>query len=394
MLIRFMKRYVLDKMFTYYLKTENFDNAYRLLLLGADPNLLLSDGSTPLLKMCMLSQDETKRAQCYEMARLLLLHDAKTDVQIYGSSPLHIAAKYDLRALAELLIVHQAPLNKPDANGYTPLHTAVEHNNLAIVSLLVENGADPTTVQDTTLRNPLHLACIYNNLEAAFKIAVNDKCMDARDVDGMTPFLYACQFNNWELMLLLLQIGCNYQLCDNYWYTGLHYAAASSLIATSIVMDADKTEKALLEECDILGHTALHIAATNGHCATVYSLLEAGANPNAQDNHGKTPAHLAAENNDYSTLIALQSNEADLHIKDINGYAALDFCIIDSEIISAQEKELFRGYAMRLGEIVHLIGMHTFPDIYVDSAFLSGYQKALCAPLVDNILALTFSLSE
>lgn len=37
------------------------------------------------------------------------------------------------------------------------------------------------------------------------------------------------------------------------------------------------------------GYSSLHVAAQNGHLATVAALLEAGANPNATDRYGNGP---------------------------------------------------------------------------------------------------------
>lgn len=42
------------------------------------------------------------------------------------------------------------------------------------------------------------------------------------------------------------------------------------------------------------GHSVLHVASANRHCAVVESLVEAGAFTDAQNAHGNTPLHSAA----------------------------------------------------------------------------------------------------
>ncbi|NGX58713.1 MAG: Phosphocholine transferase AnkX [Chlamydiae bacterium] len=53
-----------------------------------------------------------------------------------------------------------------------------------------------------------------------------------------------------------------------------------------------------LEAHDFQGNTPLHLAVSQGHLEWIYNLLEAGANPIAQNHLGETPLHLACMNGD------------------------------------------------------------------------------------------------
>jgi ankyrin repeat protein len=78
-----------------------------LLSAGADPNLQLPGGATPLLKA------------------------------VEG---------YNLSEIVAALIKHGAKVNTPDAKGRTPLMAALENEGQPeVVSLLLDNGADPNT---------------------------------------------------------------------------------------------------------------------------------------------------------------------------------------------------------------------------------------------------------
>ena len=71
-----------------------------------------------------------------------------------------------------------------------------------------------------------------------------------------------------------------------------------------------------MNQADENGFTGLHRAAFNGQYECVSVLLEAGANPNAQDYHGgRTPLHQAAAQGYKQVCKKLLSCGADAKIK-------------------------------------------------------------------------------
>ena len=72
-----------------------------------------------------------------------------------------LIAAGDVRTLEYLAQVAPDELDKPDPNGWKPLHEAVRINMLEVTQFLVENGADPTESTHPHLENgwtPLKIA--------------------------------------------------------------------------------------------------------------------------------------------------------------------------------------------------------------------------------------------
>ncbi len=72
------------------------------------------------------------------------------------------------------------------------------------------------------------------------------------------------------------------------------YAAQGDLSRLKAVVDADPS---VVEARGESGRTPLHFAAANGQVKVVDFLLEQGANPEATDDNGQTPATAALEFN-------------------------------------------------------------------------------------------------
>lgn len=65
------------------------------------------------------------------------------DIDEYGFTPLIECAITRQVNIAEQLILYKVDVNKSDVSGRTPLHWAVDNNDLELTRLLLSNGADP-----------------------------------------------------------------------------------------------------------------------------------------------------------------------------------------------------------------------------------------------------------
>ena len=84
------------------------------------------------------------RARDYTWLSYLLGHGARPDIQNNeGATPLLIAAQIGWQQGAERLIAQRANLNLGNSQGETPLILAVQRRDVAMVRLLLAQGADP-----------------------------------------------------------------------------------------------------------------------------------------------------------------------------------------------------------------------------------------------------------
>jgi len=84
----------------------------------------------------------------FEVIKLLLENGADLYMtNIYGESPLHLAALTENKDIVELLLKNNPEVNLKEFQGNTPFGIAFIRGNRPnpeIIKLLLENGADPT----------------------------------------------------------------------------------------------------------------------------------------------------------------------------------------------------------------------------------------------------------
>lgn len=99
----------------------------------------------------------------------------------------------------------------------------------------------------------------------------------------------------------------------------------SSKAAEDSQEESVKTSKHWLskEEKDPFGCTALHLAAHAGEANGVAELLDAGYNPNAQENLGETPLHLAVRAGCTECVQALLAGGARVNVRNKFGKTAM-----------------------------------------------------------------------
>jgi ankyrin repeat protein len=133
-------------------------------------------------------------AHSAEMVQLLLDHHADPELED-GSCrrrrPLHWAAMRDNLGLMQVLVQHGADVNPDRHSIYQPLHEAAKHS-LAAVRFLVDHGAR-VGERDFIDRTPLHVAAALGKTDVV-KFLLEQRPEGARDIDRnqRTPLHCTC----------------------------------------------------------------------------------------------------------------------------------------------------------------------------------------------------------
>lgn len=211
--------------------------------------------------------------------------------------------------------------NPRDEYGRTPLHRAVENENLAVVLRLLEGGANPDARADRG-ETPLHQAArggSDSTVLAALLAAGAD--VNARDDEGGTPLHAAARNRGPATISALLAAGADPEARDGRGSTPLHAAARGGYGQAAVVellaagVDANVRDER--------GMTPLHVLLSDGNTddpAALSALLAAGADVTARAASGETPLHA---NRDPASVAAVVAAGADVNARDRGGRTPL-----------------------------------------------------------------------
>lgn len=219
------------------------------------------------------------------------------------------------------LLCNGADVNLENANGVPPLQAAIKRKWPYVVTQLVKEGAwrypqapDIDEVVDTTTGTTRLMAVI---LEGKSGLAVKKLLQDGADPDkpdnnGLTPLALARALD-WDYVEdLLIQHGAK---------------ADAPFPDPNQMCGPDK-------DTPLLCYAASYQCCHDNYIDT---LLEAGANPNAQDAEGKTALHWAAVFNKIWLFERLMDLGADLDVTDQYGLKPLHYaCMNNNEEIACQ----------------------------------------------------------
>lgn len=121
-------------------------------------------------------------------------------------SPLHQAILRKQAAIITLLLNQGADVQAPDTSGRTPLHLAVERGDAATVKELLRRKADPTK-RDRIGWTPLHHAAAKNRLEIATLLLDSGMDPNIRSELGGTALHEAAAGGSVDMVKLLLARG-------------------------------------------------------------------------------------------------------------------------------------------------------------------------------------------
>ena len=316
---------------------------------GADVNAHHHEsGATPLQYAVLTGQAK--------ITRLLLDAGAKLAGDYRdGQSLLHVAAARGYATIIDLLVAAKADVQALDANGNTPLDSAVLHNQPFAVAALLRNHANASYVHPSDGRGALHEACMRGFAKLLQPLIEAGADPSARDRFGQTPLDMALAYSNGNVVAALLhsgqtlkesqhiaeetmesatlrgQTGIARLLLDNGLDVNKPTASGSRYLNDAALKGQKKMVQLLLDHGASLmarnqsGGTALHDAALGGNAEVVGLLLDRGAVIDDREREsGATPLMMAASMGRVDVVTLLLKRGANRLLKDKAGHTALD----------------------------------------------------------------------
>jgi ankyrin repeat protein len=210
--------------------------------------------------------------------------------------PLHWAACIGHRSVVAELLTNGADVGSRDHFDTTPLHYAAGAGHLSVVSDLLEHGADIRS-RGFNGETPLFFAAGegYHSLEPLWHLmrfgppAVKVSNFSRRSRNPLNIQIDAAE--KYKTVEYLLANGANPYCVDESGNTVLHAAARGGnpdivalFISKGLDVNARNARRDALSDV-----TPLHYATVWCHSAVVDVLLAHGADPDAQDDRGRTP---------------------------------------------------------------------------------------------------------
>ena len=243
-----------------------------------------------------------------------------------GTPPIMAAVDGGNPAIVSRLLELGADVNQRLAvrNG-TVIHMAASKGNAEVVRLLVEHGAD-IEAEDEDGWTAVFYAALSGDLETIQYLCDQGADIQRTTGEGFTPLIAGMENGQLEVARLLVELGVDIHARDSYGGSALWLSVQNQKpqileylisLGAEVNVRSDQIPPTLHQasaqghvECvEILiangadlfllderyGQTALHFAANRGRRRISQMLLDAGVRPEVRDSEGRTALDLAVE---------------------------------------------------------------------------------------------------
>lgn len=228
-----------------------------------------------------------------------LLEDHKVDPNAAeegtGLTALHQAVKIDQLVVVKILIDHGANWSTPDGEGKTALHHSVHGRQLGCLEFLLCQGAD-TSLQDLGGMTVWHLAARESNVQALSILLSRPvniaSVIGLKAKDGRSALLYVSANKSEEAMRLLVNAGSSLSDTASDGSSPLHYAASSGSLEVANFIFGQGIDPSVVNHD---GSSAIHYAIENNSenlGEMLHILIENGVDASQPRKDGCTPLKL------------------------------------------------------------------------------------------------------
>ena len=279
------------------------------------------------------------------MIRLLHAHQANINARMQdesGAAPIHVATMYG--SLDAIVTLHHlgCDISAFDDDNLTPLHYAVESEDVNTISLLLKLNANVTACGSSGA--PLHIAAKKDNLDIIWVLVQNGHPadIDVRDIEDYTPLHVAAQNGCVRSAALLVSMGANVlsktaegqSVCDLATRNRCPHVVSILAYIREDVLGKFSHYDPLLQR---LG-AALHLATHQNRTSCVNFLLkQAGCPPDVEDNTGRTALRIAITNNNLEMCRELISLGANVNHVSKNGVRPILTAAVNGQVHVVEE---------------------------------------------------------
>jgi hypothetical protein len=155
----------------------------------------------------------------------------KIAIRSWVTNPLMVAVQQGKVLKVRYLIAGGVDVNEIDTNYYsrTALHVAVESNNLKMVQILLNAGAD-VKLKDQYSQTALMTLNGNTSGEILKLIAQYGADVNSKNRSGQTALMEAARYGNFEAIKALIEVGADATLKDEYGNSALDFTSSEEII--------------------------------------------------------------------------------------------------------------------------------------------------------------------
>ncbi|KAL8859087.1 MAG: hypothetical protein Q9178_004350 [Gyalolechia marmorata] len=258
---------------------------------------------------------------------LLLEHGVAVNARggCYDTALIASAMKGHIR-IVTLLLQHGADINWTSESYGSAVQIACRQDYIEIARVLVEHGGCDTSIQDQDRRTPLHEAARSGWVQLVKSLLQREAEVSLPDRWGCTPLHDAAVNGYDEIVELLLASGADILACDEDGAQPLFracYLGKEFERTVTLLLDAN----ADINARDAHGRTAIHCPSRVGNVRVQQILIDRGALINAVNDEGQTPLHRATVDGNLPNVKLLLEAGAEVNLQDHDQVTALHIAI-------------------------------------------------------------------
>jgi uncharacterized protein len=268
----------------------------KLMAAGADPNARLLSGETPLMEAARQGNLATIQALLAGGA------DPKAQEANGGQNALMWAVSQHHADVVDELVKHGADVNAHSKTGFTALMFAAQQGDVDSARILLAAKANPNEVMPKSGATPLIIASAISQPEVVSLLLDNGADPNVKDANGFTSLHHAVRDTDYgaDPATKAIQVKVVKALLAHGADPNARLQLDKEKLAAEIKAQAGnagartKRTSITITEVELEGATPLALAAEVNNLDAIKALMDAGADPTIATEKGTTPLILAS----------------------------------------------------------------------------------------------------